>query len=123
MFQFPKKQKLCNKKEIKVLFNKGNNVFIYPFQLIWSNETKKEDCLKTLFLVPKKKVKLANKRNRLKRRIKEAYRLQKRTLEMILKCKNKQLNIAIIYKSENIYKYSFLEKKINLLLKRLKNIL
>jgi len=123
VFQFPKNQKLCNKKDITDLFNKGNNVFIYPFQLIWRNETQKEDCLKTMFLVPKKKVKLANKRNILKRRIKEAYRLQKRTLEMILKCKNKQLNIAIIYQSEKVYKYSFLEEKINLLLKRLKNII
>ena len=58
-------------------------------------------------------------RNIVKRRIKEAYRFQKRQLEFFLESNNQQLNLAIIYQQGKILDYKTLEEKINLLLVRL----
>ena len=76
-----------------------------------------------MVVVPKKQVKLASQRNILKRRIKEAYRLQKRELEFVLKTNKKELTLAILYQGKEIHNYNMIQKKINVLLKRLINIL
>ena len=123
MFHFPKNQKLCSRKVIEQLFKKANNISEGPLQFIWNLEEKRDVQIKTMIIVPKKKVKLANKRNELKRKIKEAYRLQKHDLEVVLKQNNKQLNLAIIYQVQEIYNYNVLAKKINVLLKRLRDSL
>jgi ribonuclease P protein component len=75
--------------------------------------------VKSLIVVSKKRLKLAVDRNIIKRRIKEAYRLQKKQLEFFLERNNRQLNLAIIYQQEEILDYKVLEEKIDLLLSRL----
>ena len=70
--------------------------------------------------MPKKRLRLASERNVIKRRVKEAYRLQKSELEKYLKSNNHQLNLAIIYQKHEILDYKLIEVKIKLLLSRLK---
>ena len=120
MFQFPKKQKLCGEKVIERLFANGKSISEKPFRAIWNFEKNNDQVfVKQLIVVSKKRLKLAVDRNVLKRRIKEAYRLQKKKLECFLESTNQQLNLAIIYQQEEILDYKTLEEKINLLLSRL----
>ena len=120
MFQFPKKQKLCGEKVIERLFANGKSISEKPFRAIWNFEKNNDQvCVKSLIVVSKKRLKLAVERNVVKRRIKEAYRLQKKQLECFLEGTNQQLNLAIIYQQEEILDYKTLEEKINLLLSRL----
>jgi ribonuclease P protein component len=120
MFQFPKKQKLCGEKVIERLFANGKSISEKPFRAIWNFEKNNDQvCVKSLIVVSKKRLKLAVERNVVKRRIKEAYRLQKKQLECFLEGTNQQLNLAIIYQEEEILDYKTLEEKINLLLSRL----
>ena len=120
MFQFPKKQKLCGEKVIERLFANGKSISEKPFRAIWNFEKNNDQvCVKSLIVVSKKRLKLAVERNVVKRRIKEAYRLQKKQLECFLESTNQQLNLAIIYQQEEILDYKTLEEKINLLLSRL----
>ena len=124
MFQFPKKQKLCSEKAIERLFFKGKSILEEPFLAIWNFEENEQHVfIRSLIVVSKKKINKANQRNILKRRIREAYRLQKQELEFLLESKKKQLNLAIIYQKEEICDYKYLEKKINLLLRRLIKVL
>jgi ribonuclease P protein component len=121
MFEFPKNQKLCNEKSIEILFENGKSLSEKPFRIIYSIDYNNEDVfLKALIVVPKKRVRLASDRNVIKRRVKEAYRLQKSELEQYLKSNNHQLNLAIIYQKHEILDYKLIEVKIKLLLSRLK---
>ncbi len=120
MFKFPKKQKLCGEKVIERLFANGKSISEKSFRAIWNFEKNNDQvCVKSLIVVSKKRLKLAVDRNVVKRRIKEAYRLQKKQLECFLEGTNQQLNLAIIYQEEEILDYKTLEEKINLLLSRL----
>ena len=121
MFEFPKNQKLCNEKSIARLFENGNSVSEKPFRIIYNIDNNNEDIfLKALIVVPKKRVRLASDRNVIKRRVKEAYRLQKSELEKYLKSNHHQLNLAIIYQKHEIADYKLIDEKIKLLFRRLK---
>jgi len=122
MFHFPKNQKLCNEKSIERLFEKGKSFSEKPFRIIYNIDNNNEDFfVKALIVVPKKRVRLASNRNVIKRRIKEAYRLQQNELKKYLKSKNHQLNLAIIYQKQEIVDYKIIEEKIKTLLSRLKD--
>lgn len=121
MFHFPKNQKLCNEKAIERLFENGKSLTEKPFRIIYNIDNNNEDVfLKALIVVPKKRVRLASDRNVIKRKVKEAYRLQKSELEKYLKSNNHQLNLAIIYQKHEMLDYKLIEVKIKLLLSRLK---
>lgn len=121
MFHFPKNQKICNEKAIERLFENGKYLTEKPFRIIYNIDNNNEDIfLKALIVVPKKRVRLASDRNVIKRRVKEAYRLQKSELEKYLKSNNHHLNLAIIYQKYEILDYKLIEEKIKLLLSRLK---
>ena len=120
MFKLPKNQKLCNKKVIDRLFANGKSISEKPFRALWDIEKANDDIYtKVLIIVSKKRLKLAVERNFVKRRVKEAYRLQKRKMESVLQKENKRLNLAIIYQHEKTIEYNMIETKINILLTRL----
>jgi len=121
MFEFPKNQKLCNEKSIERLFENGDSLSKKPLRIIYNIDNNDENVfVKSLIVVPKKRVRLASDRNVIKRRINEAYRLQKSELEKYLKSNNCQLNLAIIYQQNKIVDYKIIAEKIKLLLTRLK---
>lgn len=120
MSKFPKKQKLCNEKTIQRLFMHGEYIAEKPFKVIYNFEKKNDNVfVRFLIVVSKKRVKLAVKRNHIKRRIKEVCRLHKKKIELLLERNNKQLNLAIIYQQDDIIESKLVEKKINLILTRL----
>ena len=77
-FTFNKKEKLKSKKIIDQLFTKGQSVSAYPLRLIYMPTTFSENTIaKTGVSVSKRKFKKAVDRNRIKRLLREAYRLNK----------------------------------------------
>ncbi|MDC3395071.1 ribonuclease P protein component [Flavobacteriales bacterium] len=120
MFKFPKKQKLCNETAIKKMFSNGKSFVVEPIRLVWKvEENTDKEAIKSIIVVPKKKLNLASTRSIVRRRMKEAYRLNKIELEASLNSKNIQLNIAVIYQVEEILPYKVIEEKIKLILGRL----
>jgi len=125
-FTFKSKERLKSKKQIDRLFTEGKSFFIYPFKVFYYIEDRQEDYpVKILFSVPKKRFKRANKRNLIRRRVKEIYRLKKPDFYLKLP-KNKQIYIAIIYSTQSILKSKEMEpafKKVLLQLVEKVNIL
>lgn len=95
---------------IRRLFESGESGFIYPFRYVWFAEPDKEPSVEVLFSVPKKFHKRANKRNLLRRRTKEAYRLQKQVICGTGSVVN--LDLALIYSSKEVLPYKTISNAI-----------
>lgn len=122
-FRIHKGQKLKSEKAIGQLFLHGKSLFIYPVKIQYQIEITdevKDHGLQFSVSVSKKYFKRAVDRNLLKRRMREAFRLQKNALEYILVEKPISLKIMLIYVSKEIVDYNQIHKSVDILLSRLK---
>ncbi len=104
---FPKSEKLTGKKNIEELFTQGSSIFLFPYLLKYRAVS--EGSHRFLVAVPKKKFKRATDRNRIKRQIREAYRLNKYRLYEQHKA---FYHVAFIYQSEDMLSFSELNEKL-----------
>lgn len=98
----PRTERLRSLGAVRRLFESGESGFIYPFRYVWFAEPDLEQSVEVLFSVPKKFHKRANRRNLLRRRTKEAYRLQKNMLRADAPV---NLDLALIYSSKEVVSY------------------
>jgi len=119
-FSFRKSERLSRKKHIKELFDKGSSFFLYPFKVFYLENTVDQDPSNQILLsVPKKNHRKAVHRNRIKRLIREAYRLNKHILSS---SSDKRYFIAYIYVGREIAEYNDIKSKLKKVLLRLKSI-
>ena len=77
-FNYKKKDKLKSKKLIEQMFNEGQALTVYPLRLVYlKTEFEENSTIKTGVSVSKRLHKTAVARNRIKRLLREAYRLNK----------------------------------------------
>ncbi len=100
----PRTERLRSLGAIRRLFESGRSGFVFPFRYIWYAEPDAAHSAEVLFSVPKKFHKRANKRNLLRRRTKEAYRLQKQLLASPGD-RPFALDLALIYSSKEPLPY------------------
>ncbi len=111
MYTFKKKERLCSRKVIEKLFSTGNSFFCYPFRVIWlETETDSPYPAQMAVSVSRKKIRKAVKRNLVKRRVRESYRLQKGLLYKTLKQNNKKMVLTFIYTQSRVHQYRVIEK-------------
>lgn len=123
-YKFSKKEKLKSQKEIELLFKQGKSINHFPIRLIYKVKTEKNNVpINFGISVPKKKIKLAVNRNLIKRRVREAYRLNNHDLKIKLLENQKEINMMMIYSSEQILSYKEIEEKIKVILSRLRDAL
>lgn len=115
---FKKQDKLKSRKTIELLFSKGKSFSNFPFKVIWLPENN-EAVLQAGVGVSSKYFKKATDRNRIKRLIREAYRLQKKVLQDHLEEKNNKLSVFILYVGKELPEYGIIFEKIGIILKRL----
>ena len=102
------------------MFYSGKSFTTSCIRLVWKQDDNEgKVTLKSIIVVPKKKIRLAAQRNIIRRRMSEAYRLHKIELENVLKDKKLKLSIAIIYQNGKILSYVSVEDEIKLILERL----
>ncbi|MBN2165239.1 MAG: ribonuclease P protein component [Marinilabiliaceae bacterium] len=110
LYTFTKEERLCNFHLIDNLFEEGNSFVKYPFRVVYSFiESEQVFPAQVLVSVSKKRFKRANKRNFIRRKIKEAYRLNKHKLYHILDKNEIKLVFAIIYLPTEILSYAEIE--------------
>lgn len=98
--RFGKKYKLCSKKKIDATYRDGVVVKAFPLFSRCLFTTESKGTFQVVFVVPKKKFRLATTRNRLRRYIRESVRLEKSSLESALKNRNKELSLFLMYNGE-----------------------
>ncbi len=120
--KFKKEERLCTKIAIDKLFKSGESFVVYPYKVIYKKTEKKvptDELVKILITIPKRNFKKAAHRNQLKRRTKEAYRLNKAHFYSALNKKTYSLDLGLIYIGSKELKYEELSSKIILILNRL----
>ena len=80
-FTFGKEERLCSKKLFDKLFSNGTSFFVYPLKVIYVvTDHSGFSPVQSAFAVSRKIFRKAVVRNLLKRRMREAYRLNKHLL-------------------------------------------
>jgi len=121
-FPFPKQEKLKSAKAIEQLFSEGLSFASFPLRIVYSWEPIETSKFSFQFAatIPKKKFPKAVQRNRLRRQVKESFRLEKNLLYDKL---NDQLqgriNIMFIYTAPEKLPYSKIERATKYLVKKL----
>ncbi len=110
--RFPKKERLCSKKDIEVLFAAGTTVRHGTVSLKWIFRESRptESVRQVLIVVPKRHVRKAVDRNKLKRQLREIYRLNKNFWETEVAASNKTLLLGVIYLGTSIADFEALLK-------------
>lgn len=114
-FSFPKSEKLTGKKDIEGLFKNGSSFYLHPLLMKYASATEAVGSHKLLFTVSKRNFKSAVKRNLIKRRMREAYRLNKH----LLSDTGTFYHIGFVYLDKTILPYRTIEDKLKTLLLRL----
>jgi ribonuclease P protein component len=124
-FFFPKSEKLCSDKLIDKLFTEGNReIGSFPVRLVYLQVSTEEiSGINILVSVSKRHFKRAVKRNRVKRQLREYYRLNNQKLKSILATNNQGLLLALIYTDGKLWSTEKLNKRLDSAFEKLLSVL
>jgi len=109
-YTFKKAERLSLQREIDSLFKQGNSFISYPLRVVYLEQKPLSGVnVSVLISVPKRKIKLAVKRNRLKRLIREAFRLNKTSLIRHFEEKGSGLLIAFLFVGNELCSWKEIE--------------
>lgn len=113
---FPKNEKLKSRKRIDRLFLEGKSISNYPLKLIYLKTALPKDVkIQAGVAVPKKNFKSAVQRNRIKRLLREAYRLNKQT---VFNNSEGEFAFLFLYLGKEIPAFSDVEKSMKKILQK-----
>jgi len=118
VFTFNKSERLRSKKAIEILYLKGKSKNFFPIRIVVLKNNldilslEKKSPVRFMVSVPKKRFKLAVKRNRVKRLIREAWRLNKHILYAELERKNLSCDVMFLYMTNEIPTLELIQKKL-----------
>jgi ribonuclease P protein component len=114
-FGLPAAYRIKRQTVFDKLTQQGDSIYVYPFKLIFTETGLPEDVpYQVAFGVSKKKFKKAVRRNRIKRLMRETFRLKQHLIPQ-----DKSLALLVIYTSKKEEKFDFLLEQMESLLNKL----
>lgn len=120
-FTFKKEERVTGKKRIEHLFAHGQSFLAYPFMIVFYEYAATSESVSILISIPKKRLKRATARNRMKRLVREAYRLNKNIFQSDLLLDNHRVDIAFVYVKDELADYNIVEKSVCKALREISN--
>lgn len=117
---FKKAERLKSRKLIELIFTEGDSFVQFPVRFVYGLAALPSSVpMQTAVSVSKKQFKTAVSRNRIKRLLRESFRIQKHSLYHALQSQNKQLVLMILYVGKKEPEFHELKEIIKVSLERL----
>jgi ribonuclease P protein component len=120
--RFPKTARLSRRSDIEELFRAGKSFQLSPFRILYRIPGNGPGGLLMAIAVPKRNVRLATRRNRIKRLVREAWRANRGPVSEKLAAKGVTVHIMMVYQGTPEAEYDLILGKIILILRRLSEI-
>ena len=121
-FRLYKHEKLCSRTAVNLLFSDGKSEFAYPLRVVYRIvPDATASGARFLITVPKKKVRTAVGRVLMRRRIREAYRLNRRFLLPALAEKGIAIEMAFLYLDKELQPYTKIEERMRTVLSKIED--
>lgn len=118
-FTFTKAERITGEKRVDAIFASGKSFISYPLRVVYlQHEQSPIHSCSILITVPKKRIKKAVHRNRIKRLIRESYRLSKELVNDI-ELGEQSLDIAFVYVKDTVSDYKEIQKGVKKALKQI----
>jgi ribonuclease P protein component len=119
---FPKAEHLCGKNNFQQLFKEGEVCFAPSFKLVCRKVAATSFGIQAGMVVPKRILRHAVDRNRVKRLLREAYRLNKSALYATLGADCCQWQLLFVYTGHRLPTFIQVQKSVNALLSKMQTI-
>jgi len=123
-FTYQKKDKLKSRKQMQFLFSKGTAITMHPIRLLYTIEKGEAGIFPNGLLqagvgAPSRQFRKAVQRNKVKRLLREGYRLEKPDFMNAISLTNTRLNLFFLYVDVNVQSQQQIQATIKLLLQKL----
>ena len=122
---FKKEERLCSKSDIDALFHSSSSFVVYPYRVVYTYLPADIAAAKVIISVSKRRFKKAHDRNRIKRLMREAYRLQKHALwQQVSTMKSEngaplRMELAFVWLAEETLPYAKVYERMGRLLEKI----
>ena len=123
-FTYQKKDKLKSRKQMQFLFSKGTAITMHPIRLLYTIEKGEAGIFPNGLLqagvgAPSRQFRKAVQRNKVKRLLREGYRLEKPNFTNSINLTNTRLNLFFLYLDAHVQTQQQIQATINLILQKL----
>ncbi len=123
-FTLRKEERICSRLQIEELFSSGRSFSLttFPLRIVYLEGERKDGdpALQMLVSVPKRHLKRAVDRNRVKRQVREAYRKNKRQLAVLMESREgKKMSVAFLWLDGKLHPSDEIDGKVEQMLTRI----
>ncbi|MDE3252827.1 MAG: ribonuclease P protein component [Bacteroidota bacterium] len=123
-FTYNRKEKLKSRKVLSTLFAEGKSISVFPVKVFYLPVMdEKAAVIQTGVGVSARNFKKAVDRNRIKRLLRECYRLNKTPLHATAMAKEKKMAFFFLYIGKEVPDYVLLDEKMKTVITKLETIL
>lgn len=120
LYSYSRAEKLKGRKAAELVFKKGSSFLVFPVKVFFIPELPNQSAILNAGVgTGSRNFKKAVDRNRIKRLLRETFRMEKHILQNHLIEQNKQMGIFLLYIGKELPDLNFLKKKMPIIVQKL----